>query len=286
MMFGLASLGMADSMPPIWIPAVGNPIASWNSGIANEGLATIYFPSTFVFPLFGETYTSATVSSNGSIYFGGAPGDSQPLAIVSELLQGFPRIAPAWYNIEAIDGNGSILVSMLPGQVVFTWEDVASFVPLPGQSVPPQNLATFQVILDGNGTVIFAYQAFNSLNPLTTGVDNSLVGSPQAIVGITDGYGASDPGSLDLSSIAKPAGFSYTSASNTIYQAIDNNPPDNSNLAGLDLIFTPAADGGWTVTSAYNSDAAPEPATFAEMALSAFVLAAWWRLNAFPIKLC
>jgi hypothetical protein len=284
---------MADSVPPIWIPAVGTPIVSWDSGNADDGLKTVYFPSDFVFPLFGEDYTSATVSSNGSIYFGGVPGNSQPQATVSQLLQGLPRIAPAWYNINAIDGNGSILVGMLPDQAVFTFQNVASYAPPAGQSVPSQNLATFQVTLDSNGTVIFGYQALNSGNPTITGVVNSLVGSEQAIVGITDGFGASDPGSVDLSSLAMSNGFSYASTSNTIYQLIGNNPPDNSNLAGLDLIFTPVTGAGWNVTSAFTSNnglssqsSVPEPATFAEMALSAFVLFAWWRRSPFSIKRC
>lgn len=294
MILGCAGICMAGSIPPIWIPAVGTPITSWSTGSADNALATVYFPSTFVFPLFGDDYTSVTVSSNGSLYFGGTPGNSQPQATVSELLQGLPRIAPAWYNIDAIDGNGSILVNTLPGQVVITFDDVASYIPPAGQSVPSQDLATFQVILDSDGTVIFAYQALNSLNPATTGVVNTLVGSSQAIVGITDGYGASDPGSVDLSSLATANGFSYTSSSNTIYQLINNNPPDNSNLAGLDLIFTPVSGVGWNVTSEYNSGGgtnnldpgAPEPATFVEMALALLVLAAWRRRTSFPTKRC
>jgi hypothetical protein len=292
---GFAGLCFADSIPPIWIPAVGTPITSWNSGNADDGLATIYFPSTFVFPLFGEDYTSATVSSNGTLYFGGAPANAPFQATVSGLTQGgYATIAPAWYNNDAIDGNGSILVNMLPGQVVITFDNVASYAPQPGQSVPSQNLATFQVTLDSDGTVIFAYQALNSLNPATTGVVNSLVGSQQAIVGISDGFGATDPGSVDLSSLATANGFSYASTSNTIYQLSNNNPPDNSNLAGLDLIFTPTTGVGWNVTSEYNSDGgttgvgpiAPEPATFAEMALSALVLFVWWRRVQYPIKQC
>lgn len=183
-----AGLAVAGSIPPIWIPAVGTPITSWDSGNADDGLKTIYFPSDFQFPLFGVDYTSATVSTNGSIYFGGSPGNSQPQATVTQLLQGLPRLAPAWYNMD-LDGTGSVLVSMLPGQVVFTFENVPSYTPPLGQSVAASNLATFQVILDSNGTVIFAYQALNSLS----GQINSLVGSQQAIIGVTDGYGAADP---------------------------------------------------------------------------------------------
>lgn len=278
-----AHLACASTLPPIWNSAVGTPITSWDSGNADDGLKTVYFPNSFVFPFAGENYTSATVSSNGSIYFGGVPGSSQPQATVSELLQGLPRVAPAWYNVDAINGNGSILVNLLSNQAVFTFENVASYLPPAGQTVPSSNLATFQVVLDSDGSVIFAYQQLNSLNPATTGVLNTLVGSQQAILGITDGFGASDPGSLNLSGQATASGFSYLSGSNTIYQLINNNPPDNSNLAGLDLVFTPQTGIGWRVTSDYapgggtSQSEAPEPATWVEMAAAALILLVWWR---------
>jgi hypothetical protein len=217
------------------------------------GLETIDFPSDFVFPLFGQEYTSATVSSNGSLYFDSSPGSSQPQDNVSELLQGLPRIAPAWYDTDAISGSGSVLVQLLADQLVFTWEDISSYTPPTGQTVPASDLATFQLTLDSNGDIIFGYQAFNSLNPARTGVVNSLVGSQQAIVGITDGYGASDPGSDNLSALANVSGFSQTTTSNTVYQLVNNNPPDNSNFAGIDLIFTPESQGGWQITSAFST---------------------------------
>lgn len=276
-----AHLAPAATLPPIWTSAVGTPITSWDSGNADDGLKTVYFPSGFVFPFAGTDYSSATVSTNGSIYFGGLPGNSQPQATVSELLQGLPRVAAAWYNIDAINGNGSILVNLLSNQAVFTWENVASYLPASGP-VPASNLATFQITLDSDGSVIFAYQALNSLASTQTGVVNSLVGSQQAILGITDGFGATDPGSIDLSALATAPGFSYTTGSNTIYQTIDNNPPDNSNLAGLDLIFTPQTGIGWTVTSAYSDPIsgqgiAPEPGTMLELTLAALAMVAYKR---------
>jgi hypothetical protein len=294
---GFAGFGRAESVPPNWISPTGTPLTSWGPTDAGGGLATIGLG--FAFPLFGDDYTSATLSSNGALYFGGAPGSSEPQATVSGLSQGgYATIAPAWYGTDVIGagGAGSIYVDTLPGQLVVTFDGVAS---LPGQSASSSNLATFQVTLDSDGTVIFAYEAFNSLSSAATGVDNSLGGSQQAIVGISDGFGDSNPACLTFpwcfkSSSAMSNGYSYTSASDTIYELINNNPADNSNLAGLDLIFTPVSGAGWNVTSAYNSSGGtgntdpivPEPATFAEMALSALVLLAWWRRNPFLIKRC
>lgn len=82
-------------------------------------------------------------------------------------------------------------------------------------------------------------------------------------------------------------------SSDTLYQVIDNNPPDNSNLSGLDLILTPLAGVGWNVTSAFSSSngsvlgssiGAPEPGTLVEMALAAFTLIALWRRKQYQIK--
>ncbi len=279
--FGLLQVGAASFLPPIWTSDVGAPITSWSSGNFNSGLATVNFSSDFSFSLFGQSYNSVTVSSDGSLYFGGAPGNPQPQAIVTQLLQGLPRIAAAWYDINAIDGVSSIMANTsLPGEVVFTWQDVASYTPAAGQSVAASDLATFQVTLESDGDVILGYEALNSLDPAETGEANSLLGSQQAILGITDGYGATDPGSTDLSKMAASSGFSDLTSSDTIYQVIDNNAPDNSDLAGIDLIFAPQADGGWLVTSedgaANGVSPTPEPTTQAELALASLVLLGWW----------
>lgn len=271
---------LADSLPPFWIPAAGTPITSWDSEVSGTGLKTVYFPTGFTFTLFGQSYASVIVSSNGSIYFSpnGVPPSPQPTASVSQFLQGLPRIAPAWYNTQAIDGTGTVLFEMLPGQAVFTFENIASYLAAPGESVARSNLATFQVALSIDntntaGSVTFSYEAFNSLDPASSNVVNSLVGSQLAIAGITSGFGAADPGSLDLSVLARSPGFSYSTPSSTVYQAISNNPPDNSQLGGLDLFFTPVGLE-WKVTSDV-ADPAPEPSTLVEITFSAATLLIW-----------
>jgi hypothetical protein len=269
--------GLADTLPPIWMPATGTAITSWNDVTDGNGFYTLSLP--FEFNFLGNSYTSATLASNGLIYFSppsvNPPTTPQPQPYPnpgSLFTQGsWPLIAPAWYDIQAISGSGSILVDTMQNQVVITYLDVASYVP-PSGPVPASDLATFQVTLDSNGTIIFAYSALNSV-----GANNTLVGSDEAIAGVTGARGASDPGSLDLSVLADTAGFRYNSSGSTVYQAIDNNPGDNSNLAGLDLIFTPQAGLTWQVTSEYAGQPAPEPATLFEMAVAALPLMLWRR---------
>ncbi len=126
-----------------------------------------------------------------------------------------------------------------------------------------------------DGSVTFAYDAFNSLNPADTGVPNSLVGSQLAIAGITSGQGAADPGSVDLSVLARTPGFSYSSARFHRLPGNHQQPaPDNSQLAGLDLFFAPVGLD-WKVTSTYVGAPAPEPSTLLEITLSAVTLLIW-----------
>lgn len=302
----VAAATTITALPPIWSTAPEAAITSWTSGNADDGWTTFNLP--FLFPLFGTDYSSVVVSSNGWLTFGGVPGNgepqaSQPMATVAAMMSGFPIIAPAWYSIvpTATTPNGEILTTLLTSQgtsagtteAVFTWQGVASYMPQGGQSVPQSNLATFQVILSSNGDVTFAYQSLNAL--AGTGVTNSLVGSPQAIVGISEAEGDTAPASINLSGGATSSGLNFSTSTNTtntetIYQVINNNPADGSNFAGLDLLFTPqeVSQGNnvtwaWQVNSEYNPDGTtsqgtiPEPATVAEISLGVVALMVLWR---------
>jgi hypothetical protein len=267
--WGFAGIVSASTLPPIWFPAEGTQITSWSDETNGVGLYTLNFP--FQFKFLGINYTSATLSSNGSIYFSpsGAPAvNPQPQASSSLFLQGaWPRIAPAWYDIQDIDGSGSVYLNLLPNQVLVTFMNVASCAPPVCAPAPASDLATFQVSLNSDGSIIFGYQALNSI-----GTANTFVGSSQAIIGVTGGMGATDA-SVNLSSGALSPTFDYISPGSTVYQAI--NPSDGSNLAGLDLIFKPQAGLTWQVTSDFPGHPAPEPSTLAEITLSAMTLLIW-----------
>jgi hypothetical protein len=272
--FVAPALGLAGTLPPIWIPATGSPITSWDTESSGTGLKTIYFTGGFEFPLFGNNYSSVTVASNGTLYFGATvtnPASTQPPASTTQFVQSnLPQIAPAWYNTQAIDGSGSILVDMLTDKVVITYNQIASCVPPACPTIPPSDLATFQVTLDSDGSVIFAYSQLNALNPASTGVVNSFYGSSLAIAGISSGLGVADPeGSVNLSGLHLST--TYTSSGPTIYQAISTNPGDGSNFAGLDLTLTPVSGLRWDVTADFVPS--PEPATFIEATVAVLLAA-------------
>src|SRR5579862_3989842 len=195
-------IAWADSLPPLWTPVGGTDVTGWNSMAFGDGFYTVNIP--FEFPLFGQNYNSATLASNGIIYFGTAPATPQPGASsTTGFTQGdWASIAPAWYNIQAIPslgGSGTVSVDTYTDHVVITFDAVGSY-PAP---VAASNQATFQVTLDSDGSVIFGYDALNSLDPAATGVPNSLSGSAEAIAGITSGMGTPDPGSIDFSALAR-----------------------------------------------------------------------------------
>jgi hypothetical protein len=269
--WAFAGIALADSLPPIWFqPPMGTalPSTSWTN--VTNGVGFYSLPN-FDFNFLGVNYTSATLSSNGSIYLGPQPATPQPQGSPNVFLQGQPRIAPAWYDIQDIDGAGSVYVNTLANQLVITFMGVASCTS-PVCAPPASDLATFQVILNNDGSIIFAYEVFNSI-----GTNNPLLGSTEAIVGVTSGVGGGTaPAALDLSSDARNPGYVYTSAGPTVYQdVIYNSPTDPSQFAGLDLIFTPQAGLTWQVTSDYAGEPAPEPATLSGITLSALALYLW-----------
>lgn len=246
---------LATNIPPIWENAFGNALISSSDTVNDQ---TVNLP--FNFSLYGHSYSTASVSSKGYISFGGSAG-AQPDANASQFLQGIPRIAPAWYDVDVQDSGGTILYNSFSDHVVITYLDVSSYAPPPGLSVEPSNLATYQVTLYQNGDVVFGYEAFNTMDSTVTGVPGSLLGTQQAIVGISPGFGIADPGSKDLlSSIASAPGFAFTPSGTPVYQMVASG--DNTNLAGLNLIFTPTAVTHWTVTGIPSQSAiAPEPGT-------------------------
>jgi hypothetical protein len=270
LLVALATAGAcgATTLPPIWETAFGNPVISSNL-VRDDAAVNLGFN----FSLFGASYSSASVSSKGYVTFGGAAG-AQATPNSPQFLQGIPRIAPAWYDVDVQDSNGTILFNSFQNRAVFTFLDVASYAPPPGMAVLAQNLATYQLMVYNDGTVVFGYAAFNSLDPAVTGHVNSLLGSPEAIIGISPGFGGSDPGSVNLpAAIRSAAGFAYTTANSAVYQVVDNGGnvgPDNTSLAGVNFIFTPGHVSGWTVTTPSQAATAvvtPEPATAPLLAL-------------------
>jgi len=137
----------------------------------------------FIFPFQGNTYTSVFVNSNGNLTFG--VDDADPLEFVTKFVDGPPRIALLWHDLDPTAGGGVFFKTLTnPNRAVITWSNVPEFA--------MSNSNTAQVVLHETGEINFVYQ----------GVD--LVG---AIVGIGPGGGAGSQNPLDFSEDLPQAGL-------------------------------------------------------------------------------
>jgi hypothetical protein len=142
-------------------------------------------PLPFAFPFNGTSYTSVFINSNGNLTFGS--GSFAYSETVAEFLGGPPRIAPLWDDLNPGAGGAIVLT-----QTASTWkvefQNVPEFLSTIGN--------TFSVTLTAAGGIEIAYGA-------TAGND--------ALVGVTPGGGAADPGETDLSAAASlsAAGTTY-----------------------------------------------------------------------------
>lgn len=147
----------------------------------------------FNFSLYGTSFSSVAVSSNGFLAFrpGGvdqpdfdegavASGES-----LSDLQSGLPRIAPYWHDLDAraaqTGGTNGIFIRRESDRVLITWNNIRDF---PNDPVTDRGAHTFQVSLFSDGRIQFIYATAQ----LTT----------TAIAGVSPGNSTSLPVLVDL----------------------------------------------------------------------------------------
>ncbi|TQV86077.1 hypothetical protein FKG94_00515 [Exilibacterium tricleocarpae] len=131
----------------------------------------------FSFPFQGQNWDSVFVNSNGNLTFG-SPDLSFPSA--GNLLSGPPRIAQFWADLDP-GSQGLVTANVQSATATITFSNVPLF--------PITQPNTFAVTLNANGSIAFDY---GDLDDVTT----------PRLVGISEGGGAVDPGSTDLSGAA------------------------------------------------------------------------------------
>ncbi len=119
----------------------------------------------FSFPFQGVNYNSVFVNSNGSLSFG--TGDSDFSESVAEFLNGPPRIAPLWDDLSP-NNAGLVIFDGDATSASITFQDVPEFLTTGANN--------FTVTLDASGDIA---------------IDYGSVTAQDAIVGITEGGGAS-----------------------------------------------------------------------------------------------
>ncbi|HWN08261.1 MAG TPA: PPC domain-containing protein [Pyrinomonadaceae bacterium] len=128
--------------------------------------------NTFAFPYQGVNRSSVFVNANGNLTFGVGNGDFSET--VPEFLNGPPRIAPLWDDL--FPGNGLVIAEEKNQELHVHFVSVSEFI--------GTGTNYFSVILDKKGEINMNYLATNRSD---------------AIVGVTQGGGAADPGPTDLS---------------------------------------------------------------------------------------
>ncbi|HEX2251954.1 MAG TPA: pre-peptidase C-terminal domain-containing protein [Thermoanaerobaculia bacterium] len=159
----------------------------------------------FLFPFQGSLWGSVFVNANGNLSFGS--GNSDFSESVAELLAGPPRIAPLWDDLSP-NNAGQVTVEQSATEWSVTYEGVPEFISTGSN--------TFTVTLSADGSIAIDYGA---------------VSAADAVVGITQGGGAADPGETDLSAAGAQ------SATGTTYELFTFGDPFD--LSGGSVTFTP-----------------------------------------------
>lgn len=193
----------------------------------------------FNFPFQGQVYTQVTVSDNGFIWLGDNADDDccdgDPFEFVTE----GPRIAGAWHDLDPSEG-GAVRYRLFPDRAVFTWDQVPTF---DENSI----VNTFQIQILQDGRVLLS-------------TVNAPSGGDEILVGVTPGdlsgggpvktiAGAGEPSIPAEIDLSENRNFN-TGTEGTVYEHFDIEAqvPEDSDLAGLTIVFTPNGQGGWFVS--------------------------------------
>jgi len=175
----ITSLGGPDEFGYSWIDSnePGGPSYNWvnitSVGTQITGLGddtnTEPFPIGFNFEFYGNTFNSFRFSTNGFISFTSTAtayfnnpiptGNNEPLNL----------IAPFWDDLNFNSSGSAYYYSNNSDSLIISWVNVPHY----SYSDPPGPY-TFQIILLGNGKIIYQYQDINPPNnSATIGIQNS-----------------------------------------------------------------------------------------------------------------
>lgn len=158
----------------------------------------------FTFSFQGSDWTDAYIGSNGYLTFGF--GDSDLSESISEFLNEAPRIAALWDDLYPPSG-GTVSCTNTATSMTVSFDGVPE--------INTNNSNTFSITLNSNGSIVINYGS---------------VDVQDALVGITQGSGAADPGETDLS--AAPV----QSKTGTVYELFTGST-DPFDLSGQTLTF-------------------------------------------------
>lgn len=185
-------------------------------GIGDDSVTTVTLGFAFAFPD-GTTTERIDIDSNGRVFPAGAD-TSDFSESASEFLAETTSLCLCWDDLSPQNGGG-IRFSTTATKAVITFENCRSF----GSTVE----YSMQCQLFADGRFGFLY-------------DGRLRVDEEPLIGASEGNGAVDPGSRDLSTLTGTAGVT------TVYEDFFLNTVDLQDTA---LEFTPDGLGGWNIVS-------------------------------------
>ncbi|USN51992.1 MAG: DUF4215 domain-containing protein [Myxococcales bacterium] len=210
----------ADCMFPLWESSMGQQLVVGDDYPFSKPLPG------FLFRLQGgSAYQNVFINPNGNVTFNDGDPDYTPS--LPEFLNGNPRLGTLWADLSPQNGGG-VYFNTIGNRVIITWLNAPEY--------PNIGSNTFQLQFNGFGHVLFSYQ----------GVTLSA-----ALIGITPGNGANDPGETDFSVQIPSFPSSYsTGTSPTIYENfLGNGSTEDFDLANQSTYFVPHQnDDGWGVS--------------------------------------
>ena len=161
----------------LYLPSVMNnypPVYQWidaSDGLhvadGDEVTTTIALP--FAFKFYGNTYSSATVSSNGFVGFGSLADSYYQNACIPTATLPNNAIYAFWADLDAtntISGTppGGIWYKPMGASAVIEWQNVPRY--------GTTELETFEIILGADNSIIVQYQSVTNFNDVTVGIEN------------------------------------------------------------------------------------------------------------------
>ncbi len=226
----------ALAQPPIWESNYGIELTD----LTNRDDRAQEVALGFNFNYAGNSYNNMFVGTNGAVALGGF-GYSDFYPYSNEFWETpDPMLSVFWSDMD-LSRIGTIYLNNFGNRAVVTWDGIGSYK---SDTLPN----TFQLQLFNDGRIVFGYN----------GIQENINNFDQDIhIGLTEGYSPSEL-NVDYTN------GDFTTANSTILETFEY---DNEffDLDGQNIIFTPNAAGGYSVSTI------PTPGAASILALSGLI---------------
>lgn len=151
------------------------------TGLDDDDSKPVTLP--FVFPYFGQRYTSLFLNSDGNLTFGGKD-DSSSDRSVGRATAGLPRISALYRDLDPSRVPDGVRVLLESDRAVFSWNDIPEY-----RDFGTGPRSTFQIRLYPDGRIELSYSLVRTRTAVT-GIGRGSIASGDALVGFAEGTSA------------------------------------------------------------------------------------------------